>query len=125
MRHDAAMPFHAIYNSRRATPPQPSVTAVWGELLRRYIKPELNAKASPEEVGKGLMHLFKMGYTVVDSETDAIQPEITPADLPEVMAVMSQPKAPKPERKPRPAPAAAKGKAAPAAAAKKEPPKKK
>jgi hypothetical protein len=113
------MPFHAVYNSRRATPSRPSITVVWGELLRRYVKPELNAKSGPEELSNGILFLRRMGYTVVDSENGAVQADITPSELPELLAVVGTPRAPKPERKPKPA-AKAKVETKPAAAAKKK-----
>ncbi len=89
------MPFHGTYNSRKATPPQPSIVAVWGELARRYVKPELNAKSGPEEIWKGVLFLRKMGYTVVDSESQAAAPDITPGDMPEIATIVAQPRVPK------------------------------
>ena len=93
--YDAAMPFQGQYNSRKATPPRPSIAAVWGELARRYVKPELNAKSGPEEIWKGVLFLRKMGYVVVDSETHAPAPDITPGDMPEIATIVAQPRPPK------------------------------
>lgn len=87
-----AMPFHGLYNSRRATPPQPSAADVWGELVRRYVKPELNAKSSPEEVWRGILFLRKMGYSVVDTDVASTVADVTPADLGEIMAVVGRPR---------------------------------
>ena len=95
MSYDVRMPFHGLYNSRRATPPQPSIAAVWGELARRYVKPELNAKSGPEEIWKGVLFLRKMGYIAVDSETQAPAPDITPGDMPEIANIVAQPRAAK------------------------------
>ncbi len=117
------MPFHGLYNSRRATPPQPSAAHVWGELVRRYVKPELNAKSSPEEVWKGILFLRKMGYTVVDTDVASTASDVTPADLGEIMSIVGRPRpvkkspkppaAEKPKEKEKDKPAKTEAKAAP------------